>query len=274
MQSGIKRRIVLHFCLILLFSVGVYAQEPERLSLLEDSLVNQYNAIFSENPFLRQAKADSFYAAFCKGLQAGDAFSHPFLKLDKIGKITSADERLRIITWNIPVGYGENLYYGIAQYFARDAKDYQIIRLNEPVSLGKEGRTKDWNGALYYAIVETRHAGQRYYTLLGFDLYNPLSNIKCIEIVTIDDFDDFYFTERLIRNEDEKLDTLVFEYNEKASMSLNYHEEAKMIVFDHLSPSKPSQEGQYEFYGPDFTYDGLKWEKGVWVFYSNIDVTN
>jgi hypothetical protein len=33
-------------------------------------------------------------------------------------------------------------------------------------------------------------------------------------------------------------------------------------------------EGNYQFYGPDFTYDGLKFEKGIWVSYSNIDVTN
>jgi hypothetical protein len=33
-------------------------------------------------------------------------------------------------------------------------------------------------------------------------------------------------------------------------------------------------EGKYEFYGPDFTYDGLKFEKGVWIHYQNIDITN
>jgi hypothetical protein len=57
-------------------------------------------------------------------------------------------------------------------------------------------------------------------------------------------------------------------------MSLRYDPQKKMIVFDHLSPTKPSLEGQYEFYGPDFTYDGLKFEKGVWEHYQNIEITN
>ena len=122
--------------------------------------------------------------------------------------------------------------------------------------------------------VQTKHAGQRYYTLLGFNLKDPLSNEKMIDVVSIDDFDEFYFAENLISVEGKKQSRLSFVYNEKATMSLNYNAETKMIVFDHLSPAKPSLTGQYEFYGPDFTYDGLKWEKGTWVFYSNIDVTN
>ena len=73
---------------------------------------------------------------------------------------------------------------------------------------------------------------------------------------------------------DKIIDNLAFVYNEKATMSLRYDEEKKMIIFDHLSPSQPSLEGKFEFYGPDFTYDGLKFEKGIWVHYPNIDITN
>ena len=45
-------------------------------------------------------------------------------------------------------------------------------------------------------------------------------------------------------------------------MMLRYDDKLKMIVFDHLSPSKPSYEGKYQYYGPDFSYDGLIFEKG------------
>jgi len=47
-----------------------------------------------------------------------------------------------------------------------------------------------------------------------------------------------------------------------------------MIVFDHLSPSKPSLVGVYEFYGPDFSYDGYKFEKGMLELYPDIDIRN
>ncbi|MNT39865.1 hypothetical protein D3C72_1761470 [compost metagenome] len=57
-------------------------------------------------------------------------------------------------------------------------------------------------------------------------------------------------------------------------MMLKYLPSKKWIVFDHLIPSQPAKEGFYEFYGPDLSYDGLKYENGSWVFMSNLNLTN
>jgi len=54
-------------------------------------------------------------------------------------------------------------------------------------------------------------------------------------------------------------------------MTLKYDEGKEMIIYDHLSPSEPKYEGQYEFYGPDFSYDGLKYENGIWNTYFDLD---
>ena len=48
----------------------------------------------------------------------------------------------------------------------------------------------------------------------------------------------------------------------------------KMIMFDHLSPSRPSYTGNYEYYGPDFSYDGFRFEKDAWVLTEQIDMRN
>ena len=45
-----------------------------------------------------------------------------------------------------------------------------------------------------------------------------------------------------------------------------------MIVFDHLSPSREDLEGQYQFYGPDFSYDGLRWKDCGWVLIEDLDL--
>lgn len=45
-----------------------------------------------------------------------------------------------------------------------------------------------------------------------------------------------------------------------------------MIIFDHLSPASKAMEGQYQYYGPDFTYDGFVFEDGKWNLYSNLDL--
>ena len=57
-------------------------------------------------------------------------------------------------------------------------------------------------------------------------------------------------------------------------MMVEYNEKLKEIVADHLSPSRPSMQGQYQFYGPDFSYEGFSFQDGVWVQKSDIDVRN
>ncbi|MBL7915546.1 MAG: hypothetical protein JNL49_10925, partial [Bacteroidia bacterium] len=55
---------------------------------------------------------------------------------------------------------------------------------------------------------------------------------------------------------------------------LRYEEKKKMFVFDHLSPASPSAKGQFRYYGPDFTYDGYRFKKGLWYYKSNLDMRN
>jgi hypothetical protein len=260
--------------LLLLLVDTVQSQSIDTLNDIESSLLESYNAIMSADPFHRDTLASQFYDEFYRALSKENSFEYPFNSIDKIGKIYSPDRRIRIYTWNIPVGLDDNLYFGIIQYYSKNDKNYRLVKLNEPISVGQDKIKKDWPQTLYYQIIETRHAGQKYYTLLGFDFYSPLANRKSVDVISIDDFDQLYFCEKLFQYNGKLLDRLVFEYNEKAVMILRYDDNMKMIVYDHLSPMRPSMEGKYEFYGPDFTYDGFKFEKGVWVNYSNIDITN
>ena len=46
------------------------------------------------------------------------------------------------------------------------------------------------------------------------------------------------------------------------------------IVYDHLAPENPSLQGQYAFYGPTLSYDGIEWRKGRWQFVSDVSVRN
>ena len=273
MQPGFR----IFIALILVFSGNsfpCFSQYTDSLTILEKELFNEFSNIMDIPEIKRFEASENFYAHFLSSLDKPGSFEHPFDTLQHIGKIYSPDHRIRIYTWNIPAGIYDNLYYGIVQFYSPDTKKYHIVPLNRSDSLYKMKPQISWNGTLYYKIIETKHAGQKYYTLLGFDLNTILSNKKSIDVISIDNFDELYFCNNLLQFEGRMTDRIVFEYNEKAVMSLQYNENLKMIVFDHLSPSKPSLTGQYEFYGPDFTYDGLKWEKGVWVFYSNISITN
>jgi hypothetical protein len=271
-------KIVLRVSLILILFVNlcnvIKAQTFIGLEQSEKKIKSEYSRLLNLDLFKREIAAKQFADSLIILLQNDSSFEFPFSTLDKIGKIYSPDHRVRIYCWNIPVGVDQNLYYAIIQYYAKRDNKYIIVKLENTAF--REGRisVKNWPGALYYEIIETKHAGQKYYTLLGFDLNNLLTNKKVIDVVSIDDYDELYFCPYLIKYNGKLMDRLIFEYNEKANMSLRYYDDKKMIVFDHLSPEKPSMEGNFQFYGPDFTYDGLKFEKGIWVSYSNVDVTN
>jgi hypothetical protein len=45
-----------------------------------------------------------------------------------------------------------------------------------------------------------------------------------------------------------------------------------MIVFDHLSPSESIYEGQRQYYGPDFTFDGYKFVNKRWKLFPDLDL--
>ena len=65
---------------------------------------------------------------------------------------------------------------------------------------------------------------------------------------------------------------MVFEYSINATMSLRYDNRIKMIIFDHLAPPSSLYYGDYKFYGPDFSFDGLKFENGKWNYQENVNV--
>ena len=252
---------------------GLRAQENSAFKSYEDSLMILYKSILEEPPFNRETVSNRFYNEFYRIIQKEGSFTYPFSQLKNIGKIYSPDHVIRIYTWNIPFGAEDNLYYGIIQYYSKSEKKYIVRNLNEPLNSGN-AKLNTWQGSLCYEIIDTKYSGKKYYTLISLDLNNSLSNKKRIDILSFDENENLYFCEKLIYYNNKLVDNLVFQYNEKVVMSLRYNEDVKMIVFDHLSPSKSSLNDNYEFYGPDFTYDGLKFEKGKWIHYSNIDITN
>ena len=70
------------------------------------------------------------------------------------------------------------------------------------------------------------------------------------------------------------MDRLVFEYSAELSSSIRYNAQLKMIVFDHLAPLHPLYHGNYQFYGPDGSYDGLRFIEGIWVREDDVDARN
>lgn len=245
----------------------------------ENALLQLYNNIL-EVPIKDKQKAEEvFRDSLAEILRNPASFYYTFPKLTNIGRISSGDDMLNIFSWNIPQIGGFNAYYAIIQYTPKRTKKVFVYPLNEILTdLNKNSQMlssqKAWIGSLYYEIIPTKYKGQIYYTLLGFHFNDILSNIKIIDILTFNEDSQLEFPAQKFKYEGKPCNRIVFEYNERAQMTLEYNTTMEKIVFDHLSPSRPSLQGEYQFYGPDFSYDALFFEEGIWHHQTDIQIIN
>jgi hypothetical protein len=168
-------------------------------------------------------------------------------------------------------------YFGFIQVGLKKGKS----RLYELKDNGKIQRglftlnqtTEDWYGKLYYQILVNGHKRKTYYTLLGMDFNNSLSTIKTVEVITIQR-NTPRFASSLFYNGRDYVDRLVLEYSDQVAISVRYDPGTDMITFDHLVPFHPIYEKNYEFYGPDGSFDGLEFSDGRWNYRDDIDARN
>jgi hypothetical protein len=105
------------------------------------------------------------------------------------------------------------------------------------------------------------------------DFNNARSHIKTIETLLIQRQKPV-FTRSLFAHGTDHIDRMVLEYSSTVAISVRYEPEMKMITFDHLVPFHPIYNRNYEFYGPDGSFDGLEFRQGKWIFRSDIDARN
>jgi hypothetical protein len=222
---------------------------------------------------------DKISALFEKILKTEQSFEYPFDSIKNAGILTSSDQKLKIYNWNLPFDNGIHKYQCFIQYKPDGKKEeiltYQLEDNSDDIENPESAilHHPKWYGALYYRIIpiETRF-NETYYTLLGYDMNDYLTNKKIVEILRFNSDRKPVFGASIFKNRKKISNRLIFEYSEFATMTLEYEEKKEMIVYDHLAPSSPKYEGQYEFYGPDFSYDGLKYEKGIWNTYYDLDL--
>lgn len=203
-------------------------------------------------------------------------------RLDTIRSISAIkpeDEAFWILTWNVPFDDGTYTFYGRIRLPNKGKLTGHTFTLIDQSSViarpgTKTLRADEWFGALYYKVIKTRHKKNTFYTLLGWDGNTAFSNKKLIDVLSFQQDGSIRFGAPIFDDGKRVRHRVFFEHAEKASMSLRYQEKTGLIIFDHLAPSQPSLEGQYEFYSPDFTTDAFRFEKGKWIFIANHEARN
>ena len=250
-----------------IFSVNGLAQIPSASSI-EDSVLNWSLIFRGENDELKEARAQQMEDSLAAFFSVDSNFNHQFDTLRFLGQLTSDDGKLRIITFNYPRTDGTFGYHCLILHRANAQDAHRLFTLKDDQGPWErlEFKTldpKNWYGALYYRIVQKRHKKSTYYTLIGWDGHDQLSNRKVIDVLDVSGTQP-RFGSPIFLKDGRAQNRLIFEYANDASMALNFQENEGMIVMDHLAPEHPRLKGQFQFYGPDFSYDALKFKKGKW----------
>ncbi len=232
--------------------------------------------IFSEkNDELKVKLNEEFTEILDTVLAAERSFFYPFDSLNEITRMYSPDNFFRIINWNVYKKDGSYLYFGFIQTYDVKKKSYECFRLQNHPELVKSTETfvgshEKWLGMLYYKIIKN----DNYYTLLGWDGNNKIIQKKYIDVLYFKKNGDPVFGKDVFKFPRKNPRRIVFQYSSEVVMSLKYYDDKQMIVFDHLSPKDAFMEGQYQYYGPDFSYDGFTYHKDKWKYIEDIDIKN
>lgn len=265
--------------LLLLIPLSIHSQEASYLEFVkaETRLQLLFSRLYSDSLTDVEPLLDTIRNEITEALGQEGSMSYPWSRLDKIGIITSDDQALRIFSWHVMDDYDHYRYFCFIQVGMKKEKS----RLYELHDNGKPQRgvvkldqtMEDWCGKLYYQVLTNTYKRQTYYTVLGMDFNNALSIIKSVEVIQIQR-NEPDFVKSLFFNGRDFVDRVVLEYSSQVAISVRYNQGNNMITFDHLVPTHPIYEKNFEFYGPDGSFDGLEFSDGRWNYRNDIDARN
>jgi hypothetical protein len=205
-------------------------------------------------------------------------FNHRFTNLRYLGQITSPDSLIKIITWNLIVEDGDNKYFCYLIKRSGKTGSGRVFKISgtysqAPIRTDTTYSQLNWYGALYYDIRPFELNDQINYVLLGIDFGNSFITRKIIDILSFNSKDEIVLGLSCFMAGKEIKPRIVFEFASTAVMSLRFNTD-KSIVFDHLSPFDPEFKDNYQYYGPDFSFDSYDFDKGFWRLKTNIDIRN
>lgn len=259
--------------LIIGMTAGVCAQDLPEI----ESRVSYYLGELSRST--SDAEMDSLSSRirnlFLSCFDYPQTFEYPFASL-KMCNLTSPDGKFRLLNWNQPMRDGTHKYYGFVLMNNGEGA-FSWLELNHTPDRKGWQRNKyytheNWPGALYYEIVPMTKKGRGdSYILLAWDGVDNLTNKKIVDVIQIKK-DRVRFGGDVFEGDDGFGKRIILEYSNGVSASLKYYSKGGYIVYDHLSPRNPAMVGIFSDYGPDGSYDALKFEKGKWKLIANIEV--
>ncbi len=276
-------------------SISAFAQtkaDGDSLKVDEQQLKSICDRLYrSKTDAARKIINQELLSAFEEILNQPNSFDLTFdvLKND-MAVLVSPDKMFKLINWNIEKDDKTFEYYGFIQekYMQVKKKNIfkkiktQTIQVYPLVDRSPEirnpenyiGDNKKWYGMLYYKIILKKTKSKTYYTLLGKDENDSYSSKKIIDVLTFDTKGVPRFGADIFVMDKKYPKRIIFEYGATCSMSLRYSQQKDSIIFDHLAPTQPQLEGQFQYYCGDMSYDGFGFKNGKWNYGTDLNALN
>ena len=273
--------------LFLFAFINGFAQKEKKNNLIETDSLIKYEQILKPlgdsirdgwNEFVRLDALTDFIPIFVRALKFQGSYQWPFDSLNFMYKLNSPDKTFRMFNWVLKFDDGTYRYYAAIQL--NSPGQLKLIPLYDKSNNLEFDMLEDtvltnesWYGVQYYDMFMTKYKRQNYYVLLGWDGHNSISHKKIIEVMYFVD-GKVYFGAPFFRTVKDKKTIVkyrkIFQYSANALLTLKYHPEKNLIVFDHLVPPDPKSEGKLWLYIPNGDYDYYKIKKGKFIFGENV----
>ena len=256
------------------FSQVISAADKKILAKKEDSLKVLAKNLITDSVEAGRMRSDSlFIRTFIRALQVRNSFVYPFDSVQGISKLYAPDSTFRFFTWNLSYDEYYSRQRGAIQLRTKDGS-LKLIPLRDVSEFTENPmdsiRDKNhWIGSVYYRIIKTQYNGKDFYTLFGYDANSAMTNKKWIEVMTFDERNEPQFGGRYFSFEQDSIKKpsqfrFSIEYKKAASTTVNYENNMKMILLDHLISETDEPDKPFTFV-PDGDYEGFKWQNGKWV---------
>ncbi len=279
LKNVLVKKTVLFIISFFLFCSIVSAQkigsaDLKLLTKKEDSLKALAKNLIVDSLTAGRMRNDSlFVRTLIRSLQVKNSFYYPFDSVKGISKVYAPDSTFRIFSWSLSFDDYYSRQRGAIQFKTPDGS-LKLVPLRDFSEFTEHAedsaRTKDtWIGAVYYKIIKTQYNNKDFYTLFGFDNYSVRSNKKWIEVMTFNErnqpvFGGPFFTFEKDSTKRPTQYRYSIEYKKEASTFVNYDDELKLILVDHLISETDEPDKPYTFI-PDGDYEGFEWKGGKWV---------
>jgi hypothetical protein len=275
-----------------MFSCSLFAQLSEAdiayFSQQEDSLKKlQLKVFYSKSEANRFAANKQFLSLWNDILKNEKSIQYPFDSIKDVSRLLSPDKKFRIITWNILKEDQTHAFFGFIQvnnsktvktglFKKETTNQYEVFQLLDKSATVKTPENyvsgvDKWFGMLYVEVIKS---DDDFYTLIGWDGNDKLTQRKFIDVLTFKADGTPIFGKDVFNIPGKFAKRVMFEYASEVAMSLKYNATRKQIIFSHLAPRDPDPtlEGQFQYYGPDGSYDALSMKKGKWNYEPAIDI--